>query len=61
MTNNIWDAWEECPHQKLKSACSDCEIKELREALRYFTDRVEAGTIRSKVTYAKYIKILDGK
>jgi len=30
------------------------ENKELIEALRYFTDRVESDTIRSKKTYAMF-------
>lgn len=32
---------------------------ELLKALKYFTDRVEAGTIKSKTTYSMYKEILE--
>lgn len=34
-------------------------VEELESALRYFTNRVEAGTARSKVTYDMYKKLLN--
>ena len=38
---------------------SKAEFDEAVKLLQYFVDRVEAGTIRSKTTYAKYKEFLD--
>lgn len=35
------------------------QVKEYREHLQYFIDRVEEGTIRSRVTYMRYKTALE--
>jgi hypothetical protein len=37
----------------------DAKFKEAIELIQYFVDRVEAGTIRSRITYGKYKDFLD--
>jgi iron uptake system EfeUOB component EfeO/EfeM len=38
---------------------SEEEVEPLLNALKYFTDRVESGSIKSKTTYKMYKEVLE--
>ncbi len=54
-THGVTDA---CDDLILKAKKLQADNERMRECVEYFVKRVEEGTIRSRVTYEKFVKAL---